>query len=950
MFLPAGDLLNLPAPAEGAKLHILAIGVEQYEAASLLPLQYAARDAAAFAQVLGAQGRDSYSEIAAKVLVNKEARRSAILEAFEALGKAIEPQDFTVVFLAGHGVNHRETQAYHFAPFDLDERNYAGSAIDGAQICRFLWNMPGRRLLVVDTCNAGNVAADIEAGEGGHPDLHSTLLREMGSTRRPIRVRLSEPSSLAVLMATGRDSPAVESDRWEGGAFTRALIEGLQGGGENGTSAITLRTLCSYVRNRVRSLTRNQQEPRFAVAGGTEEDYEILRLSPERTRPALRSGDPLIGKSICGFKILARIEQTPRHTLYSGVSESAPQCAIQLRALSRELSRQAAEVQRFHLSARVLRQLRSPYFVEVHELGKLPDGRAHIIVRAAGRRRLRDVLSCGPLPVLEATRLLLFIAAAMGAAHRAGVLYFSLTPSRVLIDEQLEQFQLYDGENACSIDSPSAAPARPGEDPVLDEMDSIHYQAPECDAPGARLSGQVDVYALGALAFHALTGRAPYSGQTVGQIRAARRQGPPLPALDAPCAAALTDLIQRMLALDPQERPGLAEIESLLRSLSGAPQQQPDGARPETPQLATVRLPMHERIPSVPSMPQPLLPVQGSVPSASSNESGAQRPLVAPDKSGIRRHAGYALALSAGLVMLLAASMFALRLLEGGPDAEGVGAPLRKGVSDRTGPRAAQEKGKDLPVQSPEPSAELLPSEICLRGGTLPLDRVRPDQHDTLRIAPYCLDRTEVTNRAFLSWLAAESSTTFVGATAQGPRSQVWLRIGPPLYLDAGSRGVSVKAEQAEHPITHVTWEGAQAYCQAQGRRLPTEGQWLFAALAAASEPAWPWGQEAPGCGGAAVAGLCPQALQRPMRVGSAEMDHTPTGIDDLLGNVAEWVETRAESERETGHSYLGSDYRNGAGLWWQRRKAASGVELPHVGFRCARADSPRHLARRIAM
>lgn len=714
MFLPAGDLLNLPAPAQGATLHILSIGVEKYERASLLPLQFAAQDAESFGAILAAQGRDSYAAVALKVLTNDKARRAAIIAAFEALTKEVRPQDVTVIFLAGHGVNHRKTRAYYFAPFDLDEDTYSRSAIEGELICRALWNAPGRRLLIVDTCNAGNVASELEQGEGAGFELHSTLLREIGTTRRRARVDLSEASSLAVLMATGRDGAAVESERWEGGAFTRALLEGLQGGGENGTGVVSLRSLCSYVRNRVRTLTRNQQEPRFAVAGGSEEDYEILRLSAERTKPALRSGDALIGKSICGFRILARIEQTPRHVLYSGMSESAPQSAIQLRALSSELSRSPAEVQRFRLSARLLRQLKSPYFVTVHEMGKLPDGRAHVIFGAAGRRRLRDVLQCGPLPAPAAARLLRFVAAALGTAHRAGVLYFSLSPSRVLIDEDLEQFQLYEGENVCLAEEPIAPPCRPPDDPLLDEMDSAHYRAPECDDPGARLSAQVDVYALGALAFHALTGRAPYSGETVGQLRSARRKQPlPVLDLDAPGLGAYTELIQRMLALDPQERPSVAEIESCLRcldgaadasvqvpalqrtDLQGAPSSRPSGAA-EATQAVTVRLPLNGVDPGgeVPLSPQaalplPLLQVQDEPVTAPET---LIRPQVSAPKPALwfQRPASYALALSGGLLMLIAASVFALRLLEG-TAGRGPGAPLpSKKLSERAVPKVAR--------------------------------------------------------------------------------------------------------------------------------------------------------------------------------------------------------------------------------------------------------------------
>ena len=147
-----------------------------------------------------------------------------------------------------------------------------------------------------------------------------------------------------------------------------------------------------------------------------------------------------------------------------------------------------------------------------------------------------------------------------------------------------------------------------------------------------------------------------------------------------------------------------------------------------------------------------------------------------------------------------------------------------------------------------------------------------------------------------------EISSDYSDCTAMAARTGQGQGICEPsgiVFGDNPSRtpqidGFKIDKLEAHDPATQlplqVPYSEAGSACQTKGGRLPTADQWEYAARGNEGR-IWPWGNSAPGAGQATIdtGGGNPQ---RPVeRVGSHPSGATPEGIQDMTGNVWEWVQ-----------------------------------------------------------
>jgi len=234
-------------------------------------------------------------------------------------------------------------------------------------------------------------------------------------------------------------------------------------------------------------------------------------------------------------------------------------------------------------------------------------------------------------------------------------------------------------------------------------------------------------------------------------------------------------------------------------------------------------------------------------------------------------------------------------------------------------------------------------------------------------VAPFFIDRVEVTNADFGRFVAASGHVTRAerdGFSRGFEDGQFVANIPGASWRAPRGRGRGAVALPGE-PVIVVSWDDAAAYCAWAGKRLPTEAEWERAARGADARP-YPWGWDAPAGDRVNLAdrrnGLIPWAesglddgFERLAPAGSFPRGASPYGVLDMAGNAAEWVHDRfgpydpaavlapagpAAGERRV---LRGGSYNDNAGAVRTTRRAH---DLPtyhsgDTGVRCA-MDGPR--------
>jgi serine/threonine-protein kinase len=229
---------------------------------------------------------------------------------------------------------------------------------------------------------------------------------------------------------------------------------------------------------------------------------------------------------------------------------------------------QEAHLKRFRIEAEAAAHLDNPHIVPTYEIGEC-GGVCFFSMKFVDGRRLDDVINSGVMPVRETAKLTAKLARALDCAHQHGILHRDVKPGNILIDGKGEP-HLTDFGLARLMEAESTLTR------TREVLGTPSYMPPEQAAGNAtKPSAATDVYGLGAVFYHLLTGHPPFAGGTVYETLRLVLESEPLPPRrrNPKVDRDLTTICLKCLEKDPQHRytSGLALAEDLERWLRTQP-------------------------------------------------------------------------------------------------------------------------------------------------------------------------------------------------------------------------------------------------------------------------------------------------------------------------------------------------------------------------------------------
>ena len=330
---------------------------------------------------------------------------------------------------------------------------------------------------------------------------------------------------------------------------------------------LTARSADAEVRGEVLSLLDHHSRAGEFLSQPAGDLAELLQETPPLER----------GQTVGPYRIDAEVGRGGMGRVYRA-RDTRLNRTVAIKALPSDLTTDPSQRERLRREARAAAALSHPGICTVHALEEV-DGALYIVTEYIDGRTLDDELAGGERPsvpqVLDTARQL---AAALAAAHAAGITHRDLKPSNVMrtVDGRIK---ILDFGLARQFDAAWAGGA-----PLVTQAGAVvgtpAYMAPE------QLNGQpadlrTDVFAFGVVMYEYATGRHPFDAPTplarAGRVLAAAAD--PLTSLRGDLPVGFTTAIERCLAKAPDERFASA-LDVVGALIDASPSHGPVGSRP----------------------------------------------------------------------------------------------------------------------------------------------------------------------------------------------------------------------------------------------------------------------------------------------------------------------------------------------------------------------------------
>ncbi len=301
------------------------------------------------------------------------------------------------------------------------------------------------------------------------------------------------------------------------------------------------------------------------ISDPSPDDSDLLPLAPENGAQITYFGD---------YKIEGEIARGAMGIVYRAEQTSLKR-TVALKMIRGAVLAGDEDVARFHVEAEAAASLDHPNIVPIYEIGE-HEGQQYFSMKLIEGGTLTDRMEELRRDPRAAVKLMATVARAIHAAHQRSILHRDIKPRNILIDEEGEP-HVTDFGLAKQLESNSSMTVS-GQ-----IMGTPFYMPPEQAQGGAReLTTEADIYSLGAVLYHVLTGELPHKGDSLmDTLKLVVEKEPKAPmAVDSSIDRDLETIVLKCLDKDPAKRyPSANELaDDLDRWLRG----EPIAARPIT--------------------------------------------------------------------------------------------------------------------------------------------------------------------------------------------------------------------------------------------------------------------------------------------------------------------------------------------------------------------------------
>src|SRR3954468_15756529 len=282
--------------------------------------------------------------------------------------------------------------------------------------------------------------------------------------------------------------------------------------------------------------------------------------------------DLLVGQTFGHYKISKRIGSGGMGEVYLATDITAGREAA-LKLLPTRFTSDAERLKRFQQEERALVGLNHPNILTVYEIGQ--DHSTHYIAsELIEGETLRQRLMRGRMRLSEVVDVAIQVASALAAAHETGIVHRDIKPENIMLrpDGYVKVLDFGIAKLAESAFAKAAADRAGSITLAQTNLGSIsgtvRYMSPE-QARGAAIDNGTDIWSLGVVLYEMVTGHAPFTGETPGEVMTSilEKEPPPLMSYVAPPPAELQQIISKTLRKDREER--YQSAHELLEALKG---------------------------------------------------------------------------------------------------------------------------------------------------------------------------------------------------------------------------------------------------------------------------------------------------------------------------------------------------------------------------------------------